>query len=133
MFDQLDDYVRRPMHYENIDGIGQLGMGILWMGIAALAALQTTVPEGSIWHRRGPVVICLLAFGAIVLFAMWALKRRVTVPRTGYVKYRGLCKPWVGAAIAAPIGPAIVILHNVLLRHSSASLKVTLVALTCAV
>jgi hypothetical protein len=121
MFDQLDDYVRRPMHYENIDGIGQLGIGILWMGIAALEALETTVPEGSIWHRRGPVVICLLAFGAIVLFGMWTLKSRITFPRTGYVKYRGLSKPWVGAAIAAVIAVPMTMFTSFLSRHSSSS------------
>jgi hypothetical protein len=29
MLDKLDDYAQRPMRYQNIDGIGEMGIGFL--------------------------------------------------------------------------------------------------------
>jgi len=36
MSDKLDDYARRPMRYQNIDGIWEMGLGFLWLAAPLL-------------------------------------------------------------------------------------------------
>ena len=122
----IDEYARRPFRYQNIDGIGQLGVGLLWIGMGAMQALQATASDGSIWHRRGIHLTAVVAFGLIVLYGMWALRRRITFPRTGFVKYRGLGKPSLGGLLAAAIAAPVSIFYYFLLRHSSVSLTLAL-------
>lgn len=76
--------------YDNIDGTGEMFMGLMVLGFALLGYLQTILPEHSIWRTNS---FCGLLFLYAVLIlvlgpAYWlrrVIKRRITFPRTGYV------------------------------------------------
>ena len=88
MSDQIDDYVKRPMRYENIDGLNELFIGIMWIIFPLLEYFNKTAASGSIWHLRTTFLVCLAAIVLVALYGHKALKKRLTYPRTGYVKYR---------------------------------------------
>jgi hypothetical protein len=67
--------------------------------------------------------------GFVVLFGVRALKKRITYPRTGFVKYRGLAgKPWLLVLITGAIAMPMGILFNLLLRHSRYSVNAALIS-----
>ncbi len=108
MFDTVDDYVHRPMRYRNIDGIWEMGVGFQWLGFAVLEMLQARASENSVWHSRGTLPLGLLVLTAAIFYSVRVLKKRITYPRTGFVKYRDLAaKPWIAGAIAGAIAIAV--------------------------
>jgi hypothetical protein len=106
MANQIDDYVKRPVRYQNIDGLGELTLGILLIVIAPLDLFKEAAPS-SFWHHWVLLLICLVALLAALRYARRALRARITHPRTGYVRYRRTT-PWIagvtGAAFAFGIG-----------------------------
>lgn len=44
-------FVTRPLAYNNIDGVGELGMGVMLLGYALLGWLQLHSPNNSVWNR----------------------------------------------------------------------------------
>jgi hypothetical protein len=76
--------------YDNIDGTGEMLMGLMLLGFGLLGYLQTILPKDSIWRTNG---FCSLLFMYAVLIGVlgpgyWVrslIKRRLTFPRTGYV------------------------------------------------
>jgi hypothetical protein len=127
MADQIDEYVKRPRRYENIDGLGELFFGILWMALLLLIYFDLAAPSGSSWHHEATFLSCIAALAVAYLYGYKALKSRITYPRTGYVKYRpyetmiaiaGL------AAIAIAIATALVLRH--LEPYSSETVKMAL-------
>jgi hypothetical protein len=124
MFDQIDDYVHRPARYRNIDGIWEMGIGVLWLGMAALGRLQASTPGNSAWRWRGAYLLGLAGLGLLVFSGVAALKKRVTYPRTGFVKYRGLARGWVAGLIAGAIAIPAGILSAYLARGSSLTMTV---------
>ncbi|MGO8677122.1 MAG: hypothetical protein ACLQVX_14780 [Limisphaerales bacterium] len=93
MNDNLQNYMERPKRYENIDGTGEMAMGVMMLSFALVAYLSTVLPEGALWRKNGittfefiPVVVI-----PILAFQHWgvkAIKKHITWPRTGYVAYR---------------------------------------------
>jgi hypothetical protein len=131
MLDKLDDYARRPMHYQNIDGIWEMGIGFLFVMMTLSETSLSGAPRNTVWHWRGTFVVILALLFFVVWFGVKALKERITYRRTGFVKYRGLAgKPWLTALIAGAIGAPIAILFNLLLRHSRYSVKAALISVT---
>jgi len=51
MQDELQEYMRRPKRYENIDGTAEMYMGWMLLGFALLGYLQAALPEHSIWKN----------------------------------------------------------------------------------
>ena len=47
MKDELQNYMGRPKRYNNIDGTGEMGMGIFLLSFALLNYLQTALPAKS--------------------------------------------------------------------------------------
>jgi hypothetical protein len=76
--------------YDNIDGTGEMVMGLMLLGFGVLNYLQALLPTDSIWRTNG---FCGLLFMYAVLIVVigpgyWVrrvIKRRITFPRTGYV------------------------------------------------
>jgi hypothetical protein len=80
--DQVGDLLNRPRHYYNIDGLAELGGGVLALGIALLLSL----PAKSVWHQVSWFVF--LGFALAIHHVVKAIKNHVTYPRTGFVEYR---------------------------------------------
>jgi hypothetical protein len=49
--DQVERLMQRPKLYNNIDGVGELGMGFMLLCFALLEWLQINSPASAIWHR----------------------------------------------------------------------------------
>jgi hypothetical protein len=133
MTNQIDDYAKRPIRYRNIDGLSELAIGLLWVLAPLLEIFTKTAPSGSLWHGKTPLLVCFAALACVVVFGPKALKKRLTYPRTGYVKYRRTrSRVWrlAGGVLAA----AVVALAAAFLlrRYASPSSKVMLIALTSA-
>ena len=124
MANQIDDYVKRPVRYQNIDGLNELGIGILWMALPLLEFFNKTAASGSFWHRRTTFFVCVAAFTVALLYGHKALKKRLTYPRTGYVKYRQtrarvLASLFVAGAVAVAVALTTVFALRRLAPHSS--------------
>jgi hypothetical protein len=84
--DQIGKLLDRPRLYFNIDGLGELGGGVLCLGFALVLSLMMRWPAHSFWHQ-----ISLFAFFGLALLIRYgtkAVKTRITYPRTGFVEYR---------------------------------------------
>jgi hypothetical protein len=91
--------------------------------------LHATAPENSVWHWRGTFLLGVVAAWLVVRYGSGILKKRITYPRTGFVKYRGLAgKPWLASLLACAIAIPVTIFSYLLFRHSSASVIVAVAA-----
>ncbi|MGO8765246.1 MAG: hypothetical protein ACLQSR_08955 [Limisphaerales bacterium] len=97
--------------YDNIDGTGEMFMGLMFLAFALLNYLQTLLPKDSIWNRNFFCrIFCTYAVLALVLApGFWlrnVIKKRITFPRTGYVAghshWRQMFAPEPPGAEAAP-------------------------------
>jgi len=127
MFDQIDDYARRPMRYQNIDGTWEMAAGFMFLTMPFLEKSFRGAPPSTVWHWRGTFLLSLALLLFVLLGGVRAPKERITYRRTGVVKYRGLAgKPWlivlISGAIAVPLG----LLSGLLLRHSKFPVPVAL-------
>jgi hypothetical protein len=95
--DQIESILQRPKLYNNIDGVGELGMGFMMLGFALLTWLQAHSPGGSVWHRVYIVLPFILLMGTIIDRGSKAIKKRVTYPRTGFVEYKKRDNVWPAA------------------------------------
>jgi hypothetical protein len=84
--DQVESFVRRPRLYNNIDGVVELGGGVMLLGYALLLWLKAWAPAHSFWDEG--VFYLWIALMCGVHFGMKAIKSRITYPRTGFVEYR---------------------------------------------
>ncbi len=116
MADQINDYVKRPMRYENIDGLGELFFGVLWAMLMFLTLLHSTAPSSSAWRCNTTFFVSAVALAVAYLYGYKALKKRITYPRTGYVKYRSN-RITIRISIAGLTAVAVAIAAVFLLRH----------------
>jgi len=98
--DQVESLLKRPMAYDNIDGVGELSIGFMFLSFALLGWLQVHTPEHSIWNRMYVLFIWVGLMILVITLGSKAIKKYVTYPRTGFVKYR----------TRDTIGPLIVVL-----------------------
>jgi len=93
--DQLKSLLRRPKFYNNIDGVGELGIGFALLSFALVGWLLSRGPENSLgYHLHWFQLWCLLMLLAIP-YGSKAIKKRITYPRTGFVAYRKRFPFWV--------------------------------------
>jgi hypothetical protein len=129
MANQIDDYVKRPVRYQNIDGLGELGFGILWMALPLLEFFNKTAASGSIWHHRATFFVCIGAVTFVILYGQKVLKKHITHPRTGYVKYRpNRTRMAIAVLVAIAVAIAIVLVVPRLAPHSSETVKMALLS-----
>ena len=86
--DEIDSLLKRPIAYDNIDGVGELCMGFGSLGYTLIGLLQAHTPTGSFWHRTPTFLIYVAVMLAIIHYGSRAIKGHITYPRTGYVEYR---------------------------------------------
>lgn len=106
----IDDYVKRPMLYDNTDGINELMIGALWIGLPLLEFFKKTADSASVWHRKITFIICAAAFAFVLVYGRRVLKKHITYPRTGYVKYRQKkTMVFVSRVVAMPVAVAVAV------------------------
>jgi len=92
MKNELQHYMGRPKRYDNIDGSGEIYMGLMILAFALLSYLQTVLPKDSLWSTNGFASLLFMYLILIPVLALgyWgakAIKKHITWPRTGYVAY----------------------------------------------
>jgi len=99
------EIARRPLLYNNIDGVGELGLGLLFSGCAMIWLF---VPHLSMIYFA--ILIAIIHYGSK------AIKERITYPRTGFVEYRRSQTVWIPAILGAVVSPlllaAFVVAHR---------------------
>ena len=128
---ELRDFMGRPVRYNNIDGTGEMGIGVMMLGFALVGYLMSylrgVVPES--WTGKVDPVGLLVLFGgmgAVLGLIQWgtkAIKKHITWPRTGYVAYRRSAKSRLTIMVAAAIlGFGFTCLMGLARRHDAMSL-----------
>lgn len=124
---EIQDYVKRPGRYSNIDGTGEMYFGVMCLGFALLNYLQSMLPPDSIWTGKNwhqlVFMLVLLAVLGLGRGGTKAIKKHITYPRTGYVAlktntWRRLLFMLISAGVAAAL-----VFVVVLLRHIAVSLQ----------
>jgi len=95
----------RPKRYENIDGTGEMAVGVMMLSFALVGYLSAVLPEGALGRKNG---LATFEFIPVVFIPVWAfqhwgvkaIKRHFTWPRTGYVAYRRVGWSWWKAIVA---------------------------------
>lgn len=132
MANQIDDYVKRPFLYQHIDGLGELLIGFLWIVLPLLEFFNKTAASGSIWHRGITFYVCSAAITVAFLYGHTILKKHITFPRTGYVKYREARKRGRLIAGMVVVFALVLSIDYVVERFASHSYETTTIAWTSA-
>ncbi len=120
----IQDYVKRPGRYNNIDGTGEMFFGVMGLGSALWGYLQSMLPADSIWRQKDWHQLVFMVVPLTVLGLGWwgtrAIKKHITYPRTGYVAlrtntWRRLLLMFASAGAAVALAVAVVWLRHVAL------------------
>lgn len=102
----------RPRRYANIDGTGEINLGLGCLGIALLIHVQSVLAKDSVWRNGlGGLLLMLLVLGPALALGHWggkAIKKHITWPRTGYVAYRRDGAAWWRRYIAPVVMGGVV-------------------------
>lgn len=90
MRSDIDRAEQRARQYWYDDGLTEIAIGILFLAIGALFLVEAFAPPGSLPNSFSALGIVILVAGGIWVanWAVRAAKRRITYPRTGFVRYR---------------------------------------------
>ena len=102
--DQLKSLLRRPKFYNNIDGVGELGGGIVSLGFAIILWISIGMPVDSTWNRMDLSIACYLLIFFAIDYGNKAVKKRITYPRTGFVEYRKPLPFWAALILIIGLG-----------------------------
>ncbi|HTV39293.1 MAG TPA: hypothetical protein VMF08_01850 [Candidatus Sulfotelmatobacter sp.] len=98
------DYAKRPKRYQNIDGTGEMVVGLTVLGVALAGYLEALLPKNSTTWMRVAVVFASLAVAVCIAYGTRrAIKGYITWPRTGYVAFPRHGKSWWVKAIIVRI------------------------------
>ena len=104
MADVISQYTRKPARYGYLDGVVDLGMGVMFLMFALVARLLQAATVLGQW-----LTICgIFALIALGAFGLRYIRRRLVYPRSGYLEFR--MRPWVPVltvAISGVIGVAV--------------------------
>jgi hypothetical protein len=108
--EQIQSYLEQPRRYFNIDGLGEIGIGVMMLGYALIGWLQVSTPRDSLWN--GPYgVLALLGYVGLMALGIDRgtkfVKSRITYPRTGFVAYRRGARSYIVTLIVSGAGAAV--------------------------
>ena len=126
MKNNLHDYLERPKRYDNIDGTGEIFMGLMLLGFATISFLQPMLTHNSVW--RGGLFgllfmyLVLAPFLGLGFLLQRLVKKYWTWPRTGYAVFPCDTKikrsAWtVGAVMGALIAMFFAAIYAVSRHH----------------
>lgn len=107
---QIGNLLDRPTAYYNIDGVGELGIGFMFLCFALLQWMQVRTARESVWNGMYALFIFVGVMCAIIHYGSRAIKQRITYPRTGFVAYRTRDTAWrplagaFGVSVLASLG-----------------------------
>lgn len=109
----IENAPRRAVRYWYDDGLVEIGVGLLFLLLAALFAVEGLAPAGSLpaWFSALGLPVLLLG-GMIVLgLSLRAVKERLTYPRTGYVAYprKHPARKWLAGVIGGVVSLLLVL------------------------
>jgi hypothetical protein len=104
--EQVRSYLEQPKRYYNIDGLGEIGIGVMMLGLALFSWLQASTPKGSLWNRQSSFFVCVALMLIVIDRGTKLVKQRITYPRTGFVEYRRDAKAWMAALAAGSLAIA---------------------------
>jgi len=89
MISQVEAAPRRAARYWFDDGLVEIGVGLLFLLMAAMFALEGLVPAGRLPAAFSALWLPVILLGGMLVLsvALRAVKQRLTYPRTGYVSY----------------------------------------------
>jgi hypothetical protein len=93
--------VDRSRQYHNVDGVGELGIGVMCLGYALLGWMQVRSPEHSAWNGMITLFVFIGVLCAVIHYGTRAIKQRITFPRTGFVEYRKRDTVWIPLILGA--------------------------------
>lgn len=131
--DQIGSVLERPKAYYNIDGVGELGIGIMCLGFALLGWMQVRSPEHSAWNRPYAVLVFVFIVSSIIHYGSKAIKKHITYPRTGFVQYSRRDTVWRPMIIAFAVSlAASMVLFIAIRRHWEMTTPASLLSLVLA-
>jgi hypothetical protein len=88
--DQIEDVIQRTRRYWNIDGLSELGFGLICLLLGAYFYIQSTLQADTLLFQVLYIFFILIVVGGSLASNRLVsyLKRKFTYPRTGYVAYR---------------------------------------------
>ena len=102
MNSELQNYLDRPKRYANVDGTGEMFVGVTLLGFALAGYLEALLPDHSpTWMRVVVIYVSLMLALGLAFWTRRAIKRRITWPRTGYAAYPRHGKSWWIKSIVA--------------------------------
>jgi hypothetical protein len=114
MPEEIHEYLMRPRRYDNIDGTGEMAMGVMMLGFALVLYLQSILPRTSIWmHGWTSMLFMYVIMVPVLCLGYWgvkAIKKYVTYPRTGYVAFPPVTKSGalpIVLIVSAAVGAAV--------------------------
>jgi len=107
------NYAKHPLWYNNIDGVGELGIGFMLLAFGFLQWMQVHTPRDSAWHQMYLFFVYLALMCSIIHYGTKAIKKRITYPRTGFVEYRKrdtVWRPMILGALVSILFSAVLVL-----------------------
>jgi len=120
----IDQYLRKPIRYADIDGLNDIGLGIATLGWSLIFLIPEHLPRDSVLARDSWLLMPLV-MGPLVLlihFGTRLARERLTFPRTGYVAYSTSPGKYI-----AVIAVAVITALAAVFTASQATLSVTFV------
>ena len=112
MIAQVENAPRSAFRYWFDDGLVEIGVGLLFLALTALFAVEGLAPDGSAWAGFSAVCLPVIVIGGMIVLglALRVIKERLTFPRTGYVAYPrpAPARRILAGAIGAGVSLAIV-------------------------
>ena len=125
MSDQFRNIQRRTLQYWMVDGITEIGFGLLCLLLGAYFYLQATLQNETLFTILNIFFVALIiGFAFLMNRLVVAAKSRLTFPRTGYVSYKrgtGWTR-WARILITFGIAGTISILFSLLFNDNPYSL-----------
>jgi hypothetical protein len=91
----IQNYVDRAKRYQNIDGTGEMVVGLTLLGFALAGYLEALLPENSsTWMRVAVIFANLMLALGLAYWTRRTIKRYITWPRTGYAAYPRHGRSW---------------------------------------
>jgi hypothetical protein len=99
---EITNYVDRAKRYQNIDGTGEIFVGLTLLGFALAGYLEALLPENSpTWMRVAAVFVSLMLALGLAYWVRRTVKQHITWPRTGYAAYPRHGRSWWVATMLA--------------------------------
>jgi len=114
--DDLNNLMQRPVRYWYVDGLTEIGFGLICLVLAAYFFGQAFLPPDSMLFR-----LLDMGFLFVILGAGWGVgqliniaKNRLTYPRTGYVAYPATkeYRRWLAGGLGILLGGLLSVLFT---------------------